>query len=117
MSREYCDHLIDLLDPFGVVTAKAMFGGYGLYRQGQIFGIVVEDAPYFKVNDANRAEYESAGSEPFTYEAKGKRVTMSYWQVPLDILDDADVLCVWAEKAYRAARQSKTKKRRKLIVP
>lgn len=110
MSREYCDHLIDLLSPWSAVTAKAMFGGYGMYRQGQIFGIVVEDTLYFKVDDSNRADYEAAGAEPFTYEAKGKRVAMSYWQVPVDTLDDPDILTAWAEKAYQVALSSKSKK-------
>lgn len=113
MSQEYCDYLTDLLTPWGEVTFKAMFGGYGLYRQGKIFAIVVEDTLYFKVGDSNRMDYEAAGSTPFTYESKGKPVAMSYWQVPVDVLDDTDTLCTWAEKAYQVALQSKTKKRNK----
>ena len=113
MSQEYCDHLIDLFAPWAAVTAKAMFGGYGLYWQGQIFGIVVEDTLYLKVNDTNRTDYEAAGSEPFIYEAKDKRITMSYWYVPAEVFDDADMFCEWAEKAYRAAQQSKPKKKKR----
>ena len=85
------------------VSCQAMFGGYGIYRQGQIFAIVVEDTLYFKVTDANRSDYEAAGSSPFTYESKGKRVAMSYWQVPEEVLEDEETLGVWAEKAYRVA--------------
>ncbi|MDE3017107.1 MAG: TfoX/Sxy family protein [Pseudomonadota bacterium] len=105
--------MIDLLAPWGEVTAKAMFGGYGMYRQGQIFAILVDDTLYFKVDDQTQADYEATGSEPFTYEAKGKHVAMSYWQVPLDALDDPDMLLSWAEKAYQAARRSKNKKKLK----
>lgn len=113
MNNEYCDYLIDLLAPWAIVTAKGMFGGYGLYRHGQIFGIVIDDTLYFKVGDLNRADYEAAGSEPFTYEAKGKRVAMSYWQVPAEVLEDSETLCSWAEKAYAVAcatKKTKTKR-------
>lgn len=104
MSRDYADYIIDLLSSWARVTAKAMFGGFGLYRQGQIFAIIVDDTLYFKVGDANRPDYEAAGSEPFTYEAKGKRkIAMSYWRVPEDVLEDAESLGAWAEKAYRVA--------------
>ncbi len=113
MGHAYCDYLIDLLSPWAEVTAKGMFGGWGLYRSGQIFGIVVEDTPYFKVDDSNRPDYEAVGTEPFFYMAKGnKRVAMSYWQVPGDILDDQDTLKDWAEKAYSTALASKTQKKK-----
>jgi DNA transformation protein len=38
---------------------KSMFGGFGVYRAGQIFAIVVEDLLYFKVDDTTRPDYES----------------------------------------------------------
>ena len=69
---------------------------------------------YLKVDDSNRADYEAVGAEAFFYIAKGKkRVAMPYWQVPGDIMDDQDMLQGWAEKAYRAALASKTKKKPK----
>lgn len=69
------------------------------YRGEIIFGIVADNTPYFKVSDINRPDYEAAGSEPFTYESRGKRATMSYWLVPAEILDDQEMLSIWAEKA------------------
>jgi DNA transformation protein and related proteins len=114
MGREYCDYLIDALGSWGAVTAKRMFGGWGLYRDGQIFAIVIEDTPYFKVDESNRADYESAGVGPFAYMARGdKRTVMSYWQVPGDVLDDEDALKAWAEKALRVALKSAAEKAKK----
>lgn len=83
-----------------------MFGGLGLYREGLIFAIVVEGALCFKVNEGNRRDYENAGSEPFIYEAKGRRVAMSYWRVPEEVMDSEE-LCIWAERAYQAALNKK----------
>ncbi len=109
MSREFCDHLIDQLSSWDIVKVKSMFGGFGVYRAGQIFAIVDEDTLYFKVDEITLPEYKAAGSEPFTYEAKGgKKQSIAYWLVPSDVMDDAELLIQWAEKAYqvglRAAR-------------
>jgi len=109
MSDEYGQHLRDLLAPWGEVSIRKMFGGLGVYRSGQIFAIVVDDVLYFKVADSNRADYEAYGSEPFVYEGKHKPVTMSYWQVPESLLEDAERLAQWAEKAYQAAIAVKSK--------
>lgn len=73
------------------ITSRAMFGGYGLYKDGIIFGIIVDDELYFKVDDTNRKEYESFGSSPFTYEGKNrKKITMSYWKIPEEIIEDRE---------------------------
>ena len=111
MSQDYCDYLIDLLSPWKAVTVKKMFGGYGVYHGGLMFGLVAESDLYFKVADENRADYQEAGSAPFSYQSKGKRVTLSYWQVPPAIMDDPDALSSWAEKAYAVAIKAKKKKR------
>ena len=87
MSRDYLDYLHDLFSAFAPVTTRAMFGGHGVYRDGVIIAIVIDEAIYLKVDDATRAAVEAAGSAPFVYEAKGKRVPMSYWSVPEDALD------------------------------
>jgi DNA transformation protein len=102
MSREFCDHLIDQLSTWSTVNVKSMFGGFGVYRAGQIFGIVDEDTLYFKVDDTNRPDYKSAGSESFTYRAKGgKKNSLGYWLVPSEVMDDPELLAQWAGKAYQ----------------
>lgn len=109
MSREYCDYILDQLAPMRGVTAKKMFGGFGLFRSGLMFGIIIDDVLYFKAGDSNRADYEAAKSEPFTYQAKGKRVSLFYWTVPAEALDDETTLVEWAAKACEAAMAAKAK--------
>ena len=103
MSREYLDYLHDLFSAFAPVATRAMFGGHGVYRDGVIVAIVIDEAIYLKVDDATRAEFEAAGSEPFVYEAKGKRVPMSYWSVPEDALDSPQEFRPWAQRAWETA--------------
>lgn len=112
MSREFCNYLIDQLSSWAIVTVKSMFGGFGVYRAGQIFGIVDDDTLYFKVDDSNIADFKQANSEPFTYLAKGgKRQSIAYWLVPSEVMEDQDLLVVWAEKAYQVGLRSAKSKR------
>ena len=103
MSREYLDYMHDLFSAFAPVATRAMFGGHGVYRDGVIVAIVIDEAIYLKVDDATRAAFEAAGSAPFVYEAKGKRVPMSYWSVPEDALDSPQEFRPWAQRAWEAA--------------
>jgi DNA transformation protein len=97
------DYVVDQLSSFGGVGARAMFGGFGLYKAGVMFGLIANDELYFKVDETNRAEYETRKSQPFVYEGKNKPISMSYWRVPGEILENPDDLKDWAMKAYDIA--------------
>lgn len=92
--NHYCDYIIsDVLGEIPEITSRAMFGGYGIYKNGKIFAIIVDDELYFKVDDSNRTVFEIMGSHPFTYGKKdGKTATMSYWLVPQEIIEDREHL-------------------------
>ena len=101
--HDYVMH--DLFASFEGITSRAMFGGWGLYRDGVTFGIIADDELYFKVGDKNRPQYEKKGSAPFVYESRGKKVTMkSYWKVPADVMEDAEELLDWVKASCRAAK-------------
>jgi DNA transformation protein and related proteins len=110
MTRQYCDYIIDMLAPWAHVSARKMFGGFGLYRSDLMFAIVLDDVLYFKAGDGDLPDYKQAGSAPFTYEAKGRRVSLSYWRTPEEVLEDEAALCAWAGKAYEAAIGARTTK-------
>jgi len=65
VSDSYRVYVLEQLQVVGTVTAKAMFGGVGLYRDGMFFGLIDDDTVYLKVDDSNRADFERAGSRPF----------------------------------------------------
>lgn len=102
-SAKFHEYIVgDVLAGIEGLTSRAMFGGYGLYKSGVIFGIIVGESLYFKVNASNRADYLKAGSAPFQYEGKkGKKITLSYWEVPIDVIEDRQDIEIWAEKAYK----------------
>lgn len=96
---------------FGPVTARAMFGGYGLYMDGVMFALVARAALYFKVDEENRPDYDALGARPFSYDGRRGPIEMSYQEVPETIFADAQALSVWAGKALAAARRARSASR------
>jgi DNA transformation protein len=109
--REFADEVVGRLLPFGPVSARRMFGGFGIFLDGVMFGLIAWNTLYFKVDDGNRETFEDAGMEPFTYQGKNKPIRMSYYQVPDDVYDDAERLSEWAAGALAAARRAKDAKK------
>jgi DNA transformation protein and related proteins len=110
---DYVVYLLEQLSGFGEVEAKSMFGGYGLYHEGLMFGLVADDMVYFKVDAESESEFVNLGLEPFLYEKNGKQMKMSYYQPPATATDDAVELCEWARKADAAAKRAAAKKGKK----
>jgi DNA transformation protein len=92
------------------ITVRAMFGGYGVYKDGVIFGLIDDERIYFKVDESNRSDYEVAGSKPFSYIHKGKEMSMAYWEVPEEILDDKDKVEKWLQKSVTVSVNAKKAK-------
>jgi DNA transformation protein len=117
VSTEFIAHLRDLFAPFARIDVRAMFGGYGLYRDGTIFAIAIDDAVYLKVDDETRAAFAAAGSAPFVYTGSAKPITMSYWSAPEEAIDSPQDMLPWARLAYAAAlRKPKGKGRKKSVA-
>lgn len=91
------------------VTARSMFGGVGIYSQGTFFALIDDDTLYFKVDDSNRGDYETAGCGPFR--PFDDERTMQYYEVPADVLEDASVLGDWVRKALAVATSRQRRSR------
>ena len=89
-----------------------MFGGQGIYRDGLMFGLVADGDVYLKADGEAAALFGAAGSEPFRYEKAGRAVTMSYYRLPDQALDDPDALVRWAGIAFECARRAGAAKRK-----
>ncbi|MFZ5790768.1 MAG: TfoX/Sxy family protein [Pseudomonadota bacterium] len=103
MAGSFADYLMDELAALGNASLRVMFGGHGLYLGGVMIGILFDDVLYLKVGPRNRADFEAAGSEPFTYERQGRRVALSFWRTPDEVIEDGEALRAWILKARDAA--------------
>ena len=61
MSNEYIDFLREVFAQFGAISARKMFGGYGIYHQDLMFALVADDTLYLKVDSASKPEFEQLG--------------------------------------------------------
>jgi DNA transformation protein len=100
---EFIGFLQELLEKWGEVTARRMFGGHGLYHEGLMFAIVMDNRLYLKADDQNRNDFEALGLTPFTYPMKDREVALSYWSAPDAIFDDPSQAVHWARAAWDAA--------------
>lgn len=109
-SREFVEFVLEQMAPLGRVRARAMFGGFGIYRDEHIFAIIVDDRLYFKTDAATRAEFQAKGLGPFTYIMRGKPVTMPYFEAPPEVFEEPDTMQHWAQMAYAAAGRTRKAK-------
>ena len=112
MSRrsEFVEFVTEQMSFVGGLRVRAMFGGYGVYRDDRIFAIIVDDRLYFKADSITRAEFEEKGLSPFTYVARGKPVTMQYFEAPPEVFEEPEAMRSWVQKALRVAIRAKEPK-------
>ena len=115
---EFVDYLLEQLSGLGEVSAKSMFGGWGIFRDDRMFALVASDTLYFKVDDTSRADFERENLRPFRYERRDKgEAVLPYYEAPAAALDDRELLCQWArlgvDASLRTAQKAGAKKRRR----
>lgn len=91
------DFVLDQLGQIPQLRCNAMFGGHGLYQRDTFFGIIHKGRLYLKTTGVTQPDYASRGMQPFRPNRK-QRLT-HYYEVPVDILEDAEQLKVWAHRA------------------
>ncbi|HKW01053.1 MAG TPA: TfoX/Sxy family protein [Vicinamibacterales bacterium] len=111
-SAAFRDFVLDQLSDLPALSARSMFGGVGLYSGEVFFGLIAAGVLYLKVNDATRPSFEAAGSSAFKPYG-GPGAMSSYFNVPLDVLEHAPTLVVWARRAVEVARAAATPGRRR----
>lgn len=93
------DFVLEQLAALDGLRCKRMFGGFGLYCGEQFFGIVFDGQLYFKTNPDTLTEYLEHHASVFA--PSEKQILKNYREVPANILEDRELLMVWAKKAAR----------------
>lgn len=106
VSQGYQEFILDLLAPLAPMPRR-MFSGVGLFHGGAMFGLLVRDTMYLRVDESTRERFESAGSRPFSYQRGEREVSLSaYYLIPEELLDRQDELLQWARDAIATARRA-----------
>jgi DNA transformation protein and related proteins len=110
VSAAFRTFALEQLSRVAPVTHRAMFGGVGIYSEGLFFALMDDDVLYLKVDDVTRGDFEAAGCGPFR-PAGPAGEAMQYYELPGDLLEDADRLRPWVAGALDVARRSRRRSR------
>ncbi len=117
--QAFANFVVELMAGFAPVQAKRMFGGFGIFWQGLMLGIIIEDKLYFKVDDASEPRFVQRGLARFQYESKGGRTaSLRYCEAPPEVYDEPEHMAEWTRLAYECAvRQQKRPARARKSTP
>jgi len=106
---DYVDFVLDCMAGLGPVRPVRFFSGTGLTMDGVQFAMITKTSRlFFVVDDATRPRYLAAGMEPFSYTRRtGRREVQRWYELPEDVLMDADELRRWVADAHRIAAATK----------
>ncbi len=106
LNSDYVAYVLEQLESVTPCRSRKMFGGAGIYQDDIMFGLISSDNQlYFRVDDNNRPDFEAAGMPQF--------MSMPYFQLSEELLEDEAAVRPWVEKALAAAIAGKKKKRKK----
>lgn len=111
----YAAHCVELLAPLGPAQARRMFGGWGLYVDGLMVGLIAQEQVYFKTDALTRPRWNAAGGRPFVYlrrkpDGAAASTAISYWTPPDAALESPALLLPWGRLALEAALRARAAK-------
>ncbi|XUX00844.1 MAG: TfoX/Sxy family protein [Dehalogenimonas sp.] len=102
-TKAFLDLVLEKLERLGIVTGKSMFGGFGVFHDGEMFGLISNDILYLKADDSNREDYLRRGSNQYK--------PMPYFRVPGEVFEDSEELQKWAQKSVTISHAALKRKK------
>lgn len=112
VTADFREYILEQLGRVVPIHWKRMFGGVGLYADETFFALIDDDILYFKVDDTNRPDFETAGARAFSPYGDGT-YSMNYYALPVDVLEDVHALRKWTAKSIAVAQNTAARKRKK----
>ena len=109
-SPDFVDFVLEQMAEVGPVSARRMFGGHGLYIDGLMFALIVDDRLYLKADAETQVRFTAKSLPPFTYMRAGRNaVSVGYFEAPSEVFDERAEMRDWARLAHAAALRAKAK--------
>ena len=103
-NSDFVQYIADQCAGAGEITVKKMFGDYGIYCNGKIFGLICDDCFYLKPTETVRTLLRTVDMRPPYEGAK------DYFYIA-DV-DDRDYLALIVGETYKALPEPKPKKKK-----
>ena len=104
--QEFVDFVLDQIENAGEITAKKMFGEYGIYSDGKIFALVCDNKLFIKPTLSGRAFIKDVVEAP-PYEGARPSFLIE------DKIEDRDWLSELIRISLKELPEPKPKKRKK----
>jgi DNA transformation protein len=98
---EFLQYALDLFNPLGRLTSKTLFGGNAILKNNITFAMVFDGSIYLKTNKNTVKKYLDLDSKPLSYKKNNKTISLRYYEIPIEVLDDEDQLIQWAIEASK----------------
>ncbi len=109
---QFLAYILEQLAGTNDLHSRRMFGAVGLYSGELFFGLIDDDTLFLKTDGSNAADYTARNMPRFMPFPDRPEAVMSYYQVPADIIEDAESLITWARKSVAVALKSRAAKAR-----
>ncbi len=103
VSRGFVEHVLDLMGEVRGVSARRMFGGYGLYVDGTIFGLLDDEELFLKTDEKTLPFFVEANCSQWVYQGRKSPLPTAYYRPPDEAFEHAEAMTPWAKLACEAA--------------
>lgn len=104
------NYVTEQLSFLGRISNRSIFGGMGIFIDERLLAIVINDHVYLHTDESNLSDYVSRGMEQFKPYPNAFNLTTDHHRVPLEVLDDPELLKLWGQRALQAAVEAARKK-------
>lgn len=106
----FLDYVLDQLGDLPELTSQRLFSGVSIYSGGVIFAIIFADQLFFKTDAQSRPAYVSRGMKGFRTRKDKPDLNMSYYTVPVEVMENRPLLVEWARRALTVSARPTTKR-------
>ncbi|WP_116812071.1 TfoX/Sxy family protein [Steroidobacter cummioxidans] len=99
-------YVAEQLAPLGRISSRAIFGGVGVFIDDRLLAIVMGEKLYLHTDKSNLDDYVARGMQQFKPYPNAFDLTTDHHEVPQDIINDAEQLKLWGQRALNAAIES-----------
>lgn len=100
------NYVAEQLAPLGRISSRAIFGGVGVFIDERLLAIVMGEKLYLHTDKSNLDDYVARGMQQFKPYPNAFDLTTDHHEVPPEIVNDAEQLRIWGQRALTAAIES-----------
>jgi DNA transformation protein len=107
MDKPILKDSMQLFEPLGAITSRSMFGGFGIFANGTMFALVVQDKLHIRADCMTLETFKARGYEPYAYAKRGFPVITKYYALDKNCWNDLKEVFALGKGAFDHAEAEK----------